>query len=275
MVKDRKDGKYITPTDSIHAIIPYLMESRTESEVYMRQVIDITELKKWIDKQNKKLTYKVTYFHALASIISKTIYNRPLLNRFVQGHRIYQRNNVSISFVAKDKFTDNAEEKIIVLKVKEDDTALTLSSKMVNDIFKTRTEGTNDLDSILKLITKMPRWLLRGFTHFVKWLDYHGWLPEFFTSTDSNYSTVLLSNLGSIKCGSCYHHLNNYGTNSIVITIGTVWEENDRVFVDLSCTLDERIADGFYFAKSIKLMQYIASNPKLLEKNMSEEVDYE
>ncbi len=268
MSKDRKDGRYIKPNDAIHAIMPYLMEKRTESEVYKSQIIDITELKKWVDTKNKELDFKMTYFHALTALLVKVLYNRNLLNRFVQGHRIYERNYVSVTFAAKDKMSDNAEEKMIVLKIDKKDNGVKLAKKMAVDIFKVRKEGTNDLDQTLKVITRMPRWLLRIFAKFVKWLDYHGWLPSSFTDTDPNYSTLLLSNLGSIKSDSCYHHLNNYGTNSIIITIGLIREEKGKTLVDLSATLDERIADGFYFVKSMNLAQYIASNPEILEEEL-------
>ena len=87
-------------------------------------------------------------------------------------------------------------------------------------------------------------------------LDYYGLVPKSISDTDPNYSTVLLSNLGSIKTNCCYHHLNNYGTNSVVSTIGVIKEKNvldkqgkvkTRKYVDISFTLDERIADGIYF----------------------------
>ena len=274
-MKNRKDGKYIKPEDGIHAIMPYLMDKRCDAEVSKTDYLDLTKLKKWVDKKQKDLDFKYTYFQALAAVFSKTIFNRPLLNRFVQGHRLYERNYVSLTFVAKDKFSDEAEEKMIVLKVKPEENAVELAHRMAIDIFKTRKEGTNDLDGFLKLLTKIPRWLLRIIVRFIKWLDYHGWVPSSLCDNDSNYATLLLSNLGSIKCNSCYHHLNNYGTNSIVITIGTIRKENNKWIVDITSTIDERIADGFYFAKSIKLAQHILDNPELLEQRLDSKVDYE
>ena len=274
MSKDRRDGKYIKPTDAMHAIMPYLMEKRIESEVSKTETLDITNLMAWIDKKNENLEFKFTLFQALAAVFVKTIYNRPYLNRFVQGHRMYDRRHVSISFVAKDKFSDEGEEKLIVLTINPKDNALGIAHKMAIDVFKTRKQGTNDMDQSLKMLTKLPRFLMRIVVRFIKWLDYHGWVPKSLTEGDSNYSTLLLSNLGSIKCDSCYHHLNNYGTNSLVITIGTIKESKKKYTIDITATLDERIADGFYFAKSIKLAQYILDNPDLLEENVSSKVDF-
>lgn len=187
---------------------------------------------------------------------------------------MYDRRHVSISFVAKDKFSDEGEEKLIVLTINPKDNALGIAHKMAIDVFKTRKQGTNDMDQSLKMLTKLPRFLMRIVVRFIKWLDYHGWVPKSLTEGDSNYSTLLLSNLGSIKCDSCYHHLNNYGTNSLVITIGTIKENKKKYTIDITATLDERIADGFYFAKSIKLAQYILDNPDLLEENVSSKVDF-
>ena len=109
-------------------------------------------------------------------------------------------------------------------------------------------------------------------------MDYWGVNPSFLTDGDPNYSTLFLSNLGSIKCPAVYHHLNNYGTNSIMVTIGEIHKEEGlmpdgtkeiRDVVDVGATLDEIIADGFYFAKSLKLLKYIFANPEILDRPIS------
>ena len=119
---------------------------------------------------------------------------------------------------------------------------------------------------------------------FMRFADSHGFMPKTFSSVDPNYVTVMLSNLGSIKCDAVYHHLNNFGTNGIVITIGEmhkeiVLDENNqqsvRDVVNMGVTLDERIADGFYFARSLKLVKYLFKNPELLDKTLGEEIDFE
>ena len=44
--------------------------------------------------------------------------------------------------------------------------------------------------------------------------------------------------------------------------------------VDLGLTIDERIADGYYYSKSVRLLKYILEHPECLEKPFSEPVDY-
>ena len=44
--------------------------------------------------------------------------------------------------------------------------------------------------------------------------------------------------------------------------------------VDLGLTIDERLADGYYYSKTIRLLKRLLENPELLEENLAQEVDY-
>ena len=274
--KKRRDADYIKPKDSIGAIMPFIMNKRTDAEVSSTVDMDITKLVEFVDKQNEKdLGYKMTYFHAIASLMAKTFYNREALNRFVKDKCLYQRKKMTFGFIAKNKLSDKGEERIVCLDIEKNDNIMPLSKKMAIDVFKVRKEGTNDMDGILKFFTSLPKCILSFIIKIVLFLDKKGINPKALTEGDTNYVTLLMSNLGSIKTNSCYHHLNEYGTNSIVMTIGTIKEVNKKKIVDLTFTLDERIADGFYFAKSVQFAEYIAKNPKLLEEDFEKKVEIE
>ena len=278
----RKDGMRVTNLDAVHKIMPHLMENRCNAEVYSYETIDVTDLLKYLDKLNKNSEQKITLFHAVVTAIAKTIYNRPLLNRFIVGKRFYDRNYISISFVAKNKLEDNAEERLIILKTNYNMNLFDISNKILTSVEKTRKENSNELNNTLSLVTMWPRCIINIIMWIFRKLDYYGLVPKSISDTDPNYSTVLLSNLGSIKANCCYHHLNNYGTNSVVSTIGVIKEKNvldkqgkvkTRKYVDISFTLDERIADGFYLIKSVHLIEKILNDPKLLEERVNEKIE--
>ena len=275
----RKDGTRVTEIDATHKIMPYLMKNRCEAEVYTTETIDITKLLEYLDQLNENKEQKITLFHAVITAMAKTIYNKPLLNRFVAGKRFYDRNNISFSFVAKNKLEENAEERLIILKTNSDMNLLDVSNKILSLVNKTKKENSNEMNNTLSFVTSFPRCIVNIIMWAFRKLDYYGLVPKSISDTDPNYTSVLISNLGSIKCDSCYHHLNNYGTNSIVATIGVIKEtkekRNIRKTVDISLTLDERIADGFYFAKSIKLFKYILENPELLNDELSTKINFE
>ena len=47
-----------------------------------------------------------------------------------------------------------------------------------------------------------------------------------------------------------------------------------RDSIDLGLTIDERIADGYYYSKTMRLLRKLLENPELLETPLSEPVDY-
>jgi len=270
----RYDGKKVKKIDATHRIMPYLMKNRCDAEVFSTEIIDITELLKYLDKINKgkEKANKVTLFHAVITALSMTIYNRPLLNRFVAGRKYYDRNEISFGFVAKNKLVDDAEERLIIERINNNMNLFDISNDILSKVNKTRINKSNEMNDLLDYVTMFPRCITSLIMNAFRLLDFYGLVPKSISSTDPNYSTVLISNLGSIKANSCYHHLNNYGTNSIVCTIGVIKEENNKKIVDFGFTLDERIADGVYFSNSIKLFKHILENPILLENNINNQI---
>ena len=275
---DRRDGKKIK-MNGFDRFLYYLKPRRSDSEVYISKTIDVTNLVEYM-KEKKKENEKITYFHLFCMAIGKVIYNRPLLNRFLIGGCKYQRNDVTISFVAKTDFSDTAREFLTVIKVLEDDKLDDISKRITEDVKKIRSNKESHTDDFVNKLGKLPKFVMAIIVWFIKRLDNHDLLPSSLTKNSVYHSSVLVSNLGSIHCDGIYHNLTNFGTNSILLTIGEIKEDvrvvdgkiEKRYVCDLGITLDERIADGVYFAKSVNLLEYILDNPSLLEDKASDKI---
>ena len=279
---DKPDARYIRDVPGLTTIMFHIMPKRTESDVYLYDKIDATDLLKFIEKKNAgHPNYKTTVFHCFVLAVARMIHERPKMNRYVQGRRLYERDEISMSFLAKRRFADDAEEAFMMVVPKDYDNIDTVSHKIYGDLTEVRRHehSTGGMDATVDSFAKIPRLLLMIVVRIIRWLDFWGLVPKALKEGDSNYSTVLLSNLGSIKGPAVYHHLNNYGTNSIMITVGTLHKEEMvmpdgtkqiRDVLDFGATLDERIADGFYFVRSLRLVKYIFAHPELLDKPFSE-----
>ena len=283
---DRRDGRRVK-APGLQTMMSYILPKRTECEVYLSDKIDATAVMAFLEKRNAEHPeYKTTIFHAAVTGMARMVMERPLLNRFIQGYRMYERNEISISFTVKRRFTDGSDESLMTLKPTADDTMDTISRRIVGDLIETRKSehSTDGFDKTVDKFGALPRFILMPICRIVRWLDFWGKNPSFLTVGDPNYATILTANLGSIKCPSVYHHLNNYGTTSIMITIGTVHKEEVlmpdgtkeiRDVVDVGAILDERIADGFYFARSLNLIRHVFANPELLDIPLGQEIDFE
>ena len=284
MRNKRRDGKRVIWPDGYHNILPYIMPKRTEAEVSMTEQFDVTDLVKYMAERNEKEGTNLKIFHAICTAVARTVYHRPKLNYFISGRTYYERPDITLSFVVKQKFEDEAEETLMFLKVDPDMNFESISKLIIGDVTKVRKEKSNDLDKLMNFVGSLPRPILEAFFGTLKVLEYHGIMPKSLTAGDPNYSSVLLSNLGSIKSDSCYHHLSNYGTCSVMITIGVLhkeqklmddgtWQERD--VINCTFTIDERLADGFYFAKSLRIAKYMLEHPEVMNEPIKKPVPVE
>ncbi len=280
--RDRRDGKQIK-VPAMMRIMTYI-KNRQEAYVYINRKFDVTDLVKYM-KDKKKDVPDLTFFHAFSIAVAKVVYNRPRLNCFVMNHKFYQRNDVILTFTARISYDDDKNKEVMsLIKVNPDDNLFSLSNKIKEkvDNFRKKKIQTSSDDS-LDALGKLPGWTLKFFiAPFFKWMDRHDLLPRSLYDELLYNSTVILSNLGSIKCGAIHHNLTNFGTNSIILTIGDIHKEqvvmpNGKVeirdIVEFGINLDERIADGVYMSKSVNLLDYILRNPELLEKRADEKYD--
>ena len=274
MSRDRRDAKLVRNMDTMHKVMIGIKPNRCDEDVYIHEVVDVTNLVKYM-KKKKKEDDKITYFHFFSSAIAKTICHRPLLNRYVKNGEFYDRNDITLSFVAKTKFEDHSEEFMAKINVDKDDNLMSIKDKLTKKVNNIRSSKKNDTDSTIELVGKLPKWLRNLVIKIFIFLDNHDMVPESITSNLIYYSTIIISNLGSIHCNAIYHNLTDFGTNSILLTIGEITKENyldddgklqERYMCDFGINLDERIADGFYFAKSFQLFKEYLQNPEVLEE---------
>lgn len=279
----RKDAIKVKNLKGMEQLILDIKPHRCDSDVYINQKIDVTELVKYI-KGKKADGYELTYFHAFVTALGKVIYNRKKLNRFISNRHVWEHKNVVLSFVAKETFSDKAEELMIMLPIKEDDNIFTISElikKKVNSVRgnkKVKKEGANNA---IDVIGKLPNLVRVPLVGLFKFMDKFGWLPQSLTHDNLYYSSMIVSNLGSIKCGAIYHNITNFGTCSSLATFGEIKEEivivdgkeEVRKICEFGINIDERIADGFYFAKCIKMCQYLFDHPEMLEDKVVEKFD--
>lgn len=262
----RRDGYKVKDIHGEQNILIDFKPNRCDSAVYINQKIDMTNFVKFM-KEKKKEIEGLTYYHGLVNVMAKIMFSRPYLNRFIAGRTMYMHNEVSLAQVVKEKFEDDSIEMIMVLNIDPKDTLLDISRKTkekVEAIRNKKASGKKDANSAADFIGKLPKILRIPITDLLKWFDKHGWLPKSLTEENIYYSSAILSNLGTFKVGGIYHNLTNFGTSSSMIMFGEITEENGKWYMELGITIDERIADGFYFCKALKLIEYIFETPELL-----------
>lgn len=282
-LRDRRDARRVD--------IPMLMQccidlkpNRHENEVYINRKVDITNLVNFInDKKEEGIHY--TYFHAFLTAIAKVIYNRPKLNRFITNRHLYEHNSIVISFVAKVTLDDKSEELMFCIPVDPNDNIESLAEKIKERVDKLRANKTEKkgANEQVDILGKLPNVIRVPIFGLIKFLDKIDLLPSTLSKNNIYFSSMIVSNLGSIKCGAIYHNLIDFGTCSSLTAIGEI--ENIKKYNDdgteemkkvceFGITLDERIGDGFYYAKSVSMIEQVLANPESLLQPVNAKIEF-
>ena len=279
----RKDADLIK-SDAMHFVMGNIYPNRADNEAFIRATVEMEPIRRYIDeKMAASPDYKYTLFQVIIAAFLKCAVLRPKLNRFLLNKNYYQRKDITAGFVVKKEFSDNGMEGFAFLKAKEDWTMDTVHNEIRDKVTKTRSsQASNPTESAMEIFNKMPRFFSKFVISVIRWMDRHGMMPQSFMSDDPDYASVFFSNLGSIGMDAGYHHLSNWGTTSLFCTVGVIhkapfYDDNGNIemreVVDLGLTIDERIADGYYYAKTIRLLKKLLSDPWLLDQPFNTEVE--
>ena len=289
---DRPDARRIREIDGLHLLMPMIYPNRADNEAFISERFDLTKTVEYLAKKNEanpEFTYKI--FQVVVAAIMKTIVLRPKLNYFYANKCFYERDQISCGFVVKREFKDGATEGLTFIKVDEDTTFESIRNDIYKEIHRIRVDESDEArangkkaestDDFMDIFTNFPLWLTKFLFVIIRFLDKRGWIPAALIASDPDYASVFISNLGSIKLKSGYHHLSNWGTTSLFVIIGEMKKRpffnedgtyDMRMSLDLGFTVDERIADGYYYSKSIQIIKKLIENPELLEDKFATEV---
>ncbi|MBQ3459605.1 MAG: 2-oxo acid dehydrogenase subunit E2 [Solobacterium sp.] len=282
---DRFDAKYLKDTDSMHFIMPFMFPNRCDNETFFSFKIDLTRVNEYIAKKNADHPeYKYNLFQCLIAATLKTITLRSKLSIFIHDRKMYKRNEISAAFTVKQEFSDDGGEVLAFIHSKPDWTIDDLHNELHRQLLKLKNKSyVDESTGVMDKFNKLPKFISRPIISAICGLEKKGMILPALVETDPYHSTVNFANLGSIGLPSGYHHLTNWGTTSLFIVVGKAgrmpFYENDQVVfkdgVELNMTVDERIADGYYFSKSMKILQYFLQNPELLDRPFNEKLSDE
>ncbi len=271
----RPDGDRVQNLSMLRRFIPHLMPGRNESAVFFNQTLDLSHTLSWLEAANAELGQddKISFFHVVIAAMARTLGQRPQLNRYISGRRVYQRRDIAISFAVKKSFEDEAPLTTVKITFGPDDTLLDVGRRLREAIGQGRGQALTTSEKELKVVAAMPRGVMRAVMGAQRWLDYWNLLPGAMIQADPMYASVFVANLGSIGLDAPFHHLYEYGTIPIFVVIGRIKKAPvvdeagqivAREVVDLKYTLDERVADGFYCARSLELLRGLVERPEAL-----------
>lgn len=270
----RRDAVRVDAPHDLNALFPYIMKRRCDSVVYFSENIDIENVLSFVEEK-KNAGERVSFFQVFLLALIKLLRERPHLNRYMKGRRLYQRENVVLNFIAKREFSDAASETNVTVRVKPEDRFEAILAKISGEIRAAKAGEEKDDDKAISMLMGLPRCILMFLIKFLELTDFYKGIPKALESVDPIRCSVFVANLGSVGVDAPYHHLYEWGTNSLFIAIGRIksmpFVEEDgtitaKKMVNIKVSLDDRISDGFYCARSLDLFKQYLQDPWSLEQ---------
>ncbi|HHX73130.1 MAG TPA: 2-oxo acid dehydrogenase subunit E2 [Clostridiales bacterium] len=272
---DRKEGRLLRSLDPIAKVSPFIMKHRSGAQNFIRDTIELEKVEKFIRKKRNDGLKGFGLMHVLIATYLRTVAERPALNRFVSGQRIYARDTVEVILTIKKEMTLESPETIVKAEFSPWDTATDVYNKFSKLVEGYRNDPGGDFDNTAKILSKIPRLVMKFAVWLLNLLDYFGLLPRFLTKVSPFHGSFFITSMGSLGIPPIFHHLYDFGNVPIFCSFGAKQKRNvlkddgtvkQERYVDITLVTDERICDGFYFASALKMMKYILRDPFVLDR---------
>ena len=266
----RSDGRKVRNMDAMYYLIPHFLPHRYDAMNMTTVDIPVEPMKDYMN-QKRKEGVTVSHLALILAAYIRTAAEYPELNRFVGNKSIYAHKDFTVSMVVLRPGSDDDTFSKIYFDFTDD--IFTVQKKIDEYITENRKDDQpNPLDKAMSVLVKMPG-LLGIIGAALRFMDRHGILPKALIEASPFHASLLISNLASIRTNHIYHHVYEFGTTSVGITMGNMREipkkKKDGVVLErclpLGVVMDERICSGHRFAQCFARIKEYLADPRKLE----------
>lgn len=272
---DRKEGRKIRSIDPMSAVIPYIMKTRAGSQNMISDSVDIENLEKYIHQKRQEGLKGFGLLNVIISAYVRTVAQRPGVNRFVSGQKIYARNEITVAFVIKKELKIDSPETVVKIAFNPEDTVEEMYLKVKNAVDKGRQEGDDsEFDVATRFFRFIPGLVLKFVIFLINLFDYFDLLPKSLIKISPFHCSLFLTSMGSLGIPPVFHHLYDFGNVPMFCSYGAKRTElvlnkdgsvEERKFIDYTVNTDDRICDGHYYASVMKMMKDYLKNPDKID----------
>ena len=278
---DRSDGYKLRTINPMNKFMPYVMPMRCDACNTYADMFDVTKTDRFCREKVKEGKTNFGFLHVMLAAYIRTISQRPAINRFVSGQKIFARHDIQIVMAVKKSMAIDAPDTMIKVRFSPDDTIDDVYEKFnaaVTEVTSQPDDKTS-FDKLNKLLSIIPGLLCRWTVKLLNAMDYFGLLPKKLLWLSPFHGSMIITSMGSLGIRPIYHHIYNFGNLPVFIAYGgrrsVVSLDRDgkpvtKKYIEMKVVTDERICDGFYYASAFKLIKRHVENPELLEVKPAE-----
>lgn len=270
-----KEFRRVKTISPMSAVIPFIMVNRTGSQNFISDSVDIEKVEKYIKEKQTQGMQNISMMHVMIAAYIRLVSQRPALNRFIRGQRVWTRKNVEVSLTIKKEMSLDSPDTVVKITLPPSATLEDVYTALNNEIVSYRDNPGGDFDDTARAFTRLPGLIFKFAVASLRFLDYFGLMPKAIAKVSPFHCSYFITSMGSLGIPPIYHHLYDFGSCPVFFSFGAkrrTYEIDNtglvrrRQYMDFTFVLDERICDGYYYASALKLLKNILKNPWQLDE---------
>ena len=270
-----KEFRRVKTISPMSAVIPFIMVNRTGSQNFISDSVDIEKVEKYIKEKQTQGMQNISMMHVMIAAYIRLVCQRPALNRFIRGQRVWTRKNVEVSLTIKKEMSLDSPDTVVKITLPPSATLEDVYTALNNEIVSYRANPGGDFDDTARAFTRLPGLIFKFAVASLRFLDYFGLMPKAIAKVSPFHCSYFITSMGSLGIPPIYHHLYDFGSCPVFFSFGAkrrAYEIDNtglvrrRQYMDFTFVLDERICDGYYYASALKLLKNILKNPWQLDE---------
>ncbi len=273
-MKKEKECRRVKGISPMSYVIPYIMVDRTGSQNFIRDSVDIEKLEKYMKEKQQEGMTNISMMHIMIAAYIRLVSQRPALNRFIRGQKVWTRKNVEVSLTIKKEMSLESPDTVVKITLPPSATLADVYEALNHEITSYRENPGGDFDDTAKFFTKLPGLLFKFTVAFLRFLDYFSLMPKFIAKVSPFHCSYFITSMGSLGIPPIYHHLYDFGSCPVFFSFGAKRRAYEldaqgivkkKSYMDFTFVLDERICDGYYYASALRHLKNIIKNPWQLD----------
>jgi hypothetical protein len=271
---DRADGRRIRSLTPYDMVSPYIMVSRNDAQNLMMDKFETTGADRYVRNKRQNGLERFGITHVLLASYVRMISQKPSINRFISGQKIFSRRQIEVNMVVKESLREGVGDTVIKVKFEPDDTAEQVYHRFENALREAFASDENKFDITARIINYIPGLIKKFTVWLLKLLDYFGLLPGALLGVSPFHGSMFITSMGSLGIPPVFHHLYSFGNIPVFWAFGAKRYKNElnragmvvrKKYIDYTFVIDERICDGYYFASGLKLLRSYLADPTVLD----------
>ena len=263
----RPDAMLVRDLAPVRRFMPFVSPRRNESLVYFSHDLRVDRALAFVGERSRQrpADAPMTLFHVILVAIARVLDERPRLNRFIAGGRLWQREGIWITLSAKKHMSDAGALTTVKRRVDPQASLDETVDVLLGGIREGKSDRKSQADREVDVLLRLPPPLVRLAVGAAHLADALGILPRVMIESDPLYASVFVANLGSVGLEAGYHHLWEHGNCPLFCVVGRVKTGADGAqLVTLKWSYDERVEDGLYCAAGLERLRELVENPEKL-----------